>query len=132
MKNICRNGIVTFLTLTIALLFALVVVLLVVINMNSMDGKNGQDTKPNSGPWSPPTTESGTVNLIKATNGAVAADNEICSNIGVKIMKDLGGNAVDAAIASSFCIVSFDFQILIFQIDQKISKIIILPKNREL
>lgn len=40
--------------------------------------------------------------LIEATNGAVASENKRCSEIGVNIMKD-GGNAVDAAIAASFC-----------------------------
>jgi gamma-glutamyltranspeptidase/glutathione hydrolase/leukotriene-C4 hydrolase len=41
--------------------------------------------------------------LIKAKNGAVATENELCSNIGVDVLKE-GGNAVDAAIASTFCI----------------------------
>ncbi|KAF8482933.1 gamma-glutamyltranspeptidase [Russula ochroleuca] len=41
--------------------------------------------------------------LIKAKHGAVASENELCSNIGVEILKD-GGNAVDAAVATTFCI----------------------------
>lgn len=40
--------------------------------------------------------------LIKAKSGAVASENILCSEIGVDVMKD-GGNAVDAAIASTFC-----------------------------
>ncbi|KAK7057202.1 gamma-glutamyltranspeptidase [Favolaschia claudopus] len=40
--------------------------------------------------------------LIKARNGAVASENILCSNIGVDILK-AGGNAVDAAIAATFC-----------------------------
>ncbi|KAI0266757.1 gamma-glutamyltranspeptidase [Gloeopeniophorella convolvens] len=41
--------------------------------------------------------------LIEAENGAVASENEVCSNIGVEIMKE-GGNAVDAAVSTTFCI----------------------------
>ena len=41
--------------------------------------------------------------LIKAKHGAVASENELCSNIGVEILKE-GGNAVDAAVATTFCI----------------------------
>ena len=40
---------------------------------------------------------------IKAKFGAVASENIICSALGVDIMKD-GGNAVDAAVAATFCI----------------------------
>ena len=41
--------------------------------------------------------------LIKAKHGAVASENVLCSNIGVGILKE-GGNAVDAAVATTFCI----------------------------
>ncbi|KAJ7178528.1 gamma-glutamyltranspeptidase [Mycena crocata] len=41
--------------------------------------------------------------LIEARHGAVATENVICSDIGVDILK-AGGNAVDAAIAATFCI----------------------------
>ena len=41
--------------------------------------------------------------LIKAKNGAVASENIVCSEIGIDVLKE-GGNAVDAAIASTFCI----------------------------
>jgi gamma-glutamyltranspeptidase / glutathione hydrolase / leukotriene-C4 hydrolase len=41
--------------------------------------------------------------LIKAKHGAVASENVLCSNIGVEIMKE-GGNAVDAAVATTFCV----------------------------
>ncbi|KAF7315733.1 Sec7-like domain belongs to guanine nucleotide exchange factors [Mycena indigotica] len=41
--------------------------------------------------------------LIKARNGAVASENSLCSQIGVEVLK-AGGNAVDAAIATTFCV----------------------------
>ena len=41
--------------------------------------------------------------LIRATSGAVASENIQCSDIGVQVMKG-GGNAVDAAVATTFCI----------------------------
>ncbi|KAH8828459.1 gamma-glutamyltranspeptidase [Flagelloscypha sp. PMI_526] len=41
--------------------------------------------------------------LIKAEHGAVATENQRCSDIGVDIMRK-GGNAVDSAIAATFCI----------------------------
>lgn len=41
--------------------------------------------------------------LIQAKQGAVASENKRCSVIGVDVMKE-GGNAVDAAIATTFCV----------------------------
>jgi len=41
--------------------------------------------------------------LIKAKHGAVASENKRCSVVGVDVMKE-GGNAVDAAIATTFCV----------------------------
>ncbi|CAG8553683.1 12050_t:CDS:10 [Funneliformis mosseae] len=41
--------------------------------------------------------------LVIARNGAVAAEQQECSNIGVEILKE-GGSAVDAAIAAELCV----------------------------
>lgn len=41
--------------------------------------------------------------LIEAKHGAVASENKRCSIIGVNTMKQ-GGNAVDAAIATTLCL----------------------------
>ena len=41
--------------------------------------------------------------LIKAEHAAVASENSLCSNLGVQILKD-GGNAVDSAVGTTFCI----------------------------
>ncbi|GJJ06187.1 hypothetical protein Clacol_000376 [Clathrus columnatus] len=40
--------------------------------------------------------------LIRATRGAVATENKLCSDIGVDVLKD-GGNALDAGIAAVLC-----------------------------
>lgn len=37
------------------------------------------------------------------SNGAVASDHQVCSKIGVSILRD-GGNAIDAAVASILCL----------------------------
>lgn len=42
--------------------------------------------------------------LFVGENGAVAADIPECSEVGVSIMKDKNGNAVDAAVATCLCI----------------------------
>jgi gamma-glutamyltranspeptidase/glutathione hydrolase/leukotriene-C4 hydrolase len=41
--------------------------------------------------------------LVEAQTGAVATENEICSNMGVETLKQ-GGNAADAAVSSTLCI----------------------------
>ncbi|KAH9176424.1 gamma-glutamyltranspeptidase [Lactarius sanguifluus] len=41
--------------------------------------------------------------LIRAEHGAVASENNLCSNVGVQILKD-GGNAVDSGVGTTFCI----------------------------
>ena len=37
-------------------------------------------------------------------HGAVAADHPICSNVGLAILRDAGGNAIDAAVAVALCL----------------------------
>lgn len=63
------------------------------------DGKgiiNLQDTKTGS-------NQEGNVYLAKGINFAVASDHRTCSHIGLNILK-MGGNSVDSAIATCFCI----------------------------
>ncbi len=43
------------------------------------------------------------MNSNPKSNGAVASENKICSDIGVQVLRQ-GGNAVDSAIAATFCI----------------------------
>jgi len=37
-------------------------------------------------------------------NGAVATDHEVCSKMGVSVLRDLGGNAADAAVTTALCL----------------------------
>eukprot|EP00871_Galdieria_phlegrea_P005992 jgi/Galph1/880/GphlegSOOS_G5702.1 len=41
--------------------------------------------------------------LVSGAQGAVAADNAECSKLGVRVLRDLQGNAVDAAVATTLC-----------------------------
>ncbi|KAG2389339.1 hypothetical protein C9374_013899 [Naegleria lovaniensis] len=93
-------GVVSFLLIAVTVLFGIILILL--LTLYNID--KGAPINSDGSVWTPPVTESGAVQLVKATNGAAAADNEICSNIGVKILRDLNGNAVDAAVATTFCI----------------------------
>ena len=63
---------------------------------------SGTHLAPNSACGSPSCARN-TAYLIKAKNGAVASENEICSNLGVDVMKK-GGNAVDAAVSVTLCV----------------------------
>jgi len=42
--------------------------------------------------------------IRNVTNGAVAADHPVCSEIGLSILRDHEGNAVDAAVATALCL----------------------------
>ncbi|KAI0645531.1 gamma-glutamyltranspeptidase [Trametes meyenii] len=53
-------------------------------------------TRVPSGTWNP-------AYLVRASNGAIASENELCSEIGVNTLKD-GGNAVDAIVSTTLCI----------------------------
>ncbi|KAI0562557.1 Gamma-glutamyltranspeptidase [Gracilaria domingensis] len=41
--------------------------------------------------------------MISGPNGAVAADHPLCSELGVKVMRDMHGNAVDAMVSTVLC-----------------------------
>lgn len=41
--------------------------------------------------------------MISGKNGAVAADNPICSELGVKVLRDMSGTAVDAMVSTVLC-----------------------------
>ncbi|KAH9978655.1 gamma-glutamyltranspeptidase [Lactifluus volemus] len=49
------------------------------------------------------TVASGGIRQFISEHGAVASENELCSRIGVDVLKD-GGNAIDSAVATAFCI----------------------------
>ncbi|KAH6913849.1 gamma-glutamyltranspeptidase [Coprinopsis sp. MPI-PUGE-AT-0042] len=53
--------------------------------------------------YEPPGLSRNPAYLVKAYNGAVASENRLCSEIGVAALKQ-GGNAVDSAVATTFCI----------------------------
>ncbi|GJQ08839.1 hypothetical protein GpartN1_g630.t1 [Galdieria partita] len=41
--------------------------------------------------------------LVSGMRGSVAADNPECSKIGIRVLRDMAGNAVDSAIATTLC-----------------------------
>ncbi|KAL7499582.1 hypothetical protein ACHAWT_007195 [Skeletonema menzelii] len=41
---------------------------------------------------------------IHKANDAVATDHEVCSKMGVSVLRDLGGNAADAAVTTALCL----------------------------
>lgn len=41
---------------------------------------------------------------LEFQHAAVAADYKTCSEYGAKVLKDMNGNAVDAAIATALCV----------------------------
>lgn len=41
--------------------------------------------------------------MLSGKNGAVAADHPLCSELGVKVLRDLKGNAVDAMVSTVLC-----------------------------
>jgi gamma-glutamyltranspeptidase len=45
-----------------------------------------------------------TSSIENKRHGAVATDHEICSKMGVSVLKDLGGNAADAAVTAALCL----------------------------
>lgn len=61
------------------------------------------EDKPRPYPVRPRPESQNPAYLIRAHYGAVASENERCSDIGVAALKD-GGNAVDAAISATLCI----------------------------
>lgn len=53
-------------------------------------------------PGTAPLLDSGAT-LVEGDFGAVAADCGVCSKLGVKILRDMGGNAVDAMVSTVLC-----------------------------
>lgn len=45
-----------------------------------------------------------TQSMNDKANGAVATDHEVCSQMGVSVLRDLGGNAADAAVTTALCL----------------------------
>ncbi len=45
-----------------------------------------------------------TSSVSNVSNGAVAADDERCSKLGLDILKDMKGNAIDAAVTTALCL----------------------------
>lgn len=45
-----------------------------------------------------------TSTIENLANGAVASDHALCSQMGLTVLRDLGGNAVDAAVTTALCL----------------------------
>ncbi|KAL5523970.1 hypothetical protein ACEPAG_8143 [Sanghuangporus baumii] len=85
-----------------AVLFVLFIVVSTFL-LGEVQHPTGPYPAPPSNPPDQGTPQRNPAYLIEARNGAVASENVVCSEIGVDVLKD-GGNAVDAAIATTFCI----------------------------
>jgi gamma-glutamyltranspeptidase len=94
------------------LLVAILVLLLVVVIGTKSGGNNAGVRSPNQDKslssvescGDPIMTLKSSSVLEGLTHGAVAADHPVCSNVGLKILRDEGGNAVDAAVAVALCL----------------------------
>ncbi|KRX99870.1 Gamma-glutamyltranspeptidase 1 [Trichinella pseudospiralis] len=88
----------TFLFICAAVIIALVIALIVILLNKEVVKEISIEHK-----WPSPSNSL----LLEFQKGAVAADNGICSEIGRDVLIK-GGNAVDAAIATTICIGVFD------------------------
>ncbi|ELR25365.1 gammaglutamyltransferase [Acanthamoeba castellanii str. Neff] len=79
--------------LAVVLVFLLLVAIILLATLPSGNSSGASSPAPPVG-----------AGYVRAQRGAVATENGLCSDIGTTIMRDLGGNAVDAAVASCLCI----------------------------
>jgi gamma-glutamyltranspeptidase/glutathione hydrolase/leukotriene-C4 hydrolase len=84
----------------VPLLFIIVILSIGIANKNSSSSSSSSGSNGSSSLTDEQLLEQ---HRITSTKGAVATDNQICSQIGVNIL-DQGGNAVDAAIAAKLCL----------------------------
>ena len=97
-KNTCVNASITLASIATATL--MIVLFVFVANVENFHELIHSSPHPSTPPVTQP---DGSKNLIVAQNGAVAADSEVCSKAGVSMLSK-GGNAVDAAIATTLCL----------------------------
>lgn len=97
-------GIVMLALLGVAILVA-VILGITLGRHHNRGGSSDRGTAPAPNPFKLPPPQPGLRNpsyLVRGRHGAVATEAEICSTIGIDVLKD-NGTATDAAIASALC-----------------------------
>ena len=103
-RGTCLIRVVFFMMVQAMIVGLALAFLLQPISLSDTFEDNGEQVRTSSGPSRAYNSLKAAATLENLDNGAVASDSSICSDIGVKILRDHAGNAVDAAVATALCL----------------------------